>query len=106
MNLSEISTTEAAVLSVITDRLYETEQFCRDCETQGLKSQAQTEKRVAAEIDLLRTRVRIAFNDLFDAALEADKTGRITNVTYTAHKEVKLPSLPEFSSHKPTNQRA
>ncbi len=100
MNLSELSAAESAVIAKITDRLYTTEQFARDCETNGLKSQAQTEKRAAAEIDLLRTQVRIVFNELFDAALEADRPGRITNVTYTVHKDVELPSLPKFNSQK------
>jgi len=99
MNLSELSAAESAVIAKIT-RLYTTEQFARDCETNGLKSQAQTEKRAAAEIDLLRTQVRIVFNELFDAALEADRAGRITNVTYTVHKDVELPSLPKFNSQK------
>ena len=95
MNLSELSSAESAVIATITDRLYTAEQLARDCETNGLKSQAQTEKRVAAEIDLLRTQVRIVFNDMFDSALEADRAGRITNVTSKTYKEI---ALPEFTS--------
>ncbi|EHA64106.1 hypothetical protein [Synechococcus sp. WH 8016] len=104
MTLSELSAAESAVIAAITNSLYTAEQLARDCETKGLRSQALTEKRVAAEIDLIRTRVRIIFNDMFDAALEADRAGQITNVTYTTHKEIELPTLPKFTSTNRANQ--
>lgn len=95
MSFNTLTECEALTLEIVSSHLFALEHLARTAEIEGHHAQAKAVTQTAREIELLRAKLRSAFDTLFDTHLEQERAGRISAMTSKTYREV---GLPEFTS--------